>query len=63
MKNINQPEILYKYMTAETGFKVLESQTIRFSKCFNAPHIPSIENYLQEEMKIRIISISFRLIF
>ena len=65
MKNLNfeKPKILYKYMTAETGFKVLQNQTIRFSnpKCFNDPYdsdMPfTIKNYknLDNDYFIKLI--------
>ena len=63
MEEINKPKILYKYLTAETGFKVLENQTIRFSnpKCFNDPYdsdMPfTIKNYkeLNNDYFIKLI--------
>lgn len=63
MEEINKPKILYKYLTAETGLKVLEHQTIRFSnpKCFNDPYdsdMPfTIKNYkeLNNDYFIKLI--------
>lgn len=49
-----KPNVLYKYTTIETGLKILETQTIRFSnpKTFNDPYDSNMPIVLGENFKI-----------